>query len=81
MSKISKDIKLDQCECLTEYEKDTLITALNSASIDAQRTLQDSYRGINVIGTSPRDVRKGLERLISDYLNLKNKIDKTPVCH
>ncbi len=44
---MSKDIKLEHCECLTKYEKDTLITALNSAKIDAQRTINEPYRGIN----------------------------------
>ena len=77
---MSKDRKLEHCECLTKYEKDILITALNSASIDAQRTLNESYRGINVIGTSAKDVREGLERLIGDYSSLKDKVDKTPVC-
>lgn len=78
---MSKDRKLEHCECLTKYEKDTLITALNSASIDAQRTLNESYRGINVIGASAKDVREGLERLIWDYSMLKDKVGKTPVCH
>lgn len=78
---MSKDRKLEQCECLTKYEKDTLITALNSATIDAQRTLNDSHRGINVIGAPVKDVREGLERLIGDYSALKDKVDKTPICH
>ena len=31
---------LGECNfCLTKYEKDTLTTALNSAKIDAERTL------------------------------------------
>ena len=77
---MSKDRKLEHCECLTKYEKDILITALNSASIDAQRTLNESYRGINVIGASAKDVREGLERLIGDYSSLKDKVEKTPVC-
>jgi len=77
---MSKDRKLEHCECLTKYEKDILITALNSASIDAQRTLNESYRGINVIGASAKDAREGLERLIGDYSSLKDKVDKTPVC-
>lgn len=78
---MSKDRKLEQCECLTKYEKDTLTTALNSATIDTQRTLNDSLRGINVIGASPKSVREGLERLIGDYSTLKDKVDKTPICH
>lgn len=43
---MSEDRKLKHCECLTKYEKDTLTNALNSASIDAQRILNESYRGI-----------------------------------
>lgn len=78
---MSKDRKLEHCECLTKHEKDTLIIALNSATIDAQRTLNDSYRGINVIGAPAKDVREGLERLIGDYSTLKDKVDKTPICH
>ena len=77
---MSKDIKLEYCECLTRYEKDTLITALNSAKIDAQRIINESYRGINVIGAPPKEVREGLERLIGDYSTLKDKVDNTPVC-
>lgn len=78
---MSKDRKLEHCECLTKHERDTLITALNSASIDAQRTLNESYRGINVIGAPAKDVREGLERLIGDYSTLKDKVGKTSVCH
>ena len=78
---MSKDRKLERCECLTKHEKDTLIIALNSATIDAQKSLNDSYRGINVIGASAKDVREGLERLIGDYSTLKDKVDKTPICN
>jgi hypothetical protein len=78
---MSKDRKLEQCECLTKHKKDILTTALNSATIDAQRTLNDSSRGINVIEASPKSVREGLERLIGDYSTLKDKVDKTPTCH
>lgn len=76
-----KDIKLEHCECLTKHEKDTLITALNSASIDIRRTLNDSYRGINVLGMSTSEVREGLERLMGDYSALRDKVEKTPICH
>lgn len=78
---MSEDRKLKRCECLTKYEKDTLITALNSASVDARRTLNDSYRGINVLGMSISEVREGLERLVGDYSSLRDKVEKTPICH
>jgi len=78
---MSKDIKLKRCECLTKHEKDTLTSALNTATIDVQRSLNESYRGINIIGTSPKDVREGLEMLMGDYSALKDKVDKTPICH
>ncbi len=78
---MSKDIKLKHCECLTKYEKDTMISALNTATIEVQRSLNDSYRGINIIGAPPKDVRKGLEMLMGDYSALKDKVDKTPICH
>lgn len=77
---MSKDRKLEHCECLTKYEKDTLVTALNSAKIDAQRSLNESYRGVNVIGAPAKEVREGLELLIRDYSTLKDKVDNTPVC-
>lgn len=78
---MSKDKKLEQCECLTKHEKDTLINALNSAKIDSERLLNDSLRGKNVIGAPATYVREGLEKLIGDYSTLKDKVDKTPVCH
>jgi hypothetical protein len=78
---MSKDAKLERCECLTKYEKDILTTSLNSSIIDAQRTLNESYRGVNVLGMSKNDVREGLEKLIGDYSALRDKVDKTPVCH
>lgn len=78
---MSKDIKLEQCKCLTKHEKDTLTNALNSASIDAQRILNESYRGVNVIGAPAREVREGLGRLVGDYSALKDKVEKTPVCN
>jgi len=78
---MSKDRKLERCECLTKHEKDTLISALNTATIDIQRSLNESYRGINIIGAPPKDVREGLELLMGDYLAMKDKVDKTPICH
>lgn len=78
---MSKDIRLEKCECLTKHEKDTLTNALNSSIIDAQRILNDSHRGINVIGAPAKDVREGLERLIGDYSELRDKVSKTPTCH
>jgi len=76
-----EDKKLKRCECLTKHEKDTLISALNTATVDVQRSLNESYRGINIIGTPPKDVREGLELLMGDYMTLKDKVDKTPICH
>lgn len=78
---MSKDTKLEKCECLTKHEKDTLTTSLNSSIIDAQRTLNESYRGVNVIGAPAKDVRRELEGLIGDYSALRNKVGKTPICH
>jgi hypothetical protein len=78
---MSKDTKLERCECLTKYEKDTLTTALNSAIIDAQRLLNDSYRGVNVIGAPAKEVRRGLEGLVGDYSALRDKVEKTSMCH
>lgn len=78
---MSKDIKLERCECLTKHEKDTLTTALNSAIVDALRTINESHRGVNVIGTSPTEVRRGLEGLVGDYSGLLDKVSKTPTCH
>lgn len=76
-----KDGKLERCECLTKHEKNILISALNTATIDVQRSLNESHRGINIIGTSPKDVREGLEMLMGDYSTLKYKVEKTPICH
>jgi len=78
---MSKDAKLELCECLTKHEKDTMTNALNSAIIDAQRLLNDSYRGINVIGAPAKEVRRGLESLVGDYSALRDKVEKTPICH
>lgn len=77
---MSKDMKLEKCECLTKHEKDTLINALNSAKVDAELLLSESHRGVNVVGMSAREIREGLEKLIGDYSELKAKVEKTPTC-
>lgn len=71
---------LGKCNCLTKYEKDTLITALNSAKIDTERTLSQTYRGEVTVGMPKAEVEEGLTRLIGDYRQLKDRIEKTPIC-
>lgn len=72
---------LGECNfCLTKYEKDTLSTALNSAMIDAERTLNQSYRGEIVVGMPKTEVEEDLTRLIGDYRQLKDRVEKTPIC-
>jgi hypothetical protein len=78
---MSKDAKLEKCECLTKHEKNTLTTALNSAIVDALRIINESRRGVNVIGKSPTEVRRDLEGLVGDYSELLDKVSKTPTCH
>lgn len=76
-----KDEQLGECNfCLTKYEKDTLITALNSAKIDAERTLNQSYHGEVTIGMSKAEVEEGLTRLIGDYRQLKDRVEKIHIC-
>lgn len=39
-------MKLGECNfCLTKYEKDILTIALNSAQVDVEKTLNQTYRG------------------------------------
>lgn len=73
-------MKDEQLGCLTKYEKDTLITALNSAKIDAERTLSQTYRGEVTVGMPKAEVEEGLTRLIGDYRQLKDRVGKTPIC-
>lgn len=77
---MSEDTILGQCKCLTKHEKDTLTIAINSAKIDAERTLTESERGIAVIGKPFQEVRKELNILIGSYMSLKEKVDSTPIC-
>lgn len=77
---MSKDIKLEKCECLTKHEKNIMTTALKSASVDAEILLSKSYRGENVVGMSARDIKEGLETLIGNYSELNGKVEKTPTC-
>lgn len=72
--------KLEQCNCLTEYEKKILLNALNSAKIDAERLLTYSERGSIIVGKPTKEARGELTMLIGDYMNLKDKVDKTPIC-
>lgn len=72
--------KLEQCNCLTKYEKSTLLNALNSAKIDAERLLIYSERGSIIVGKPTKEAKEELTILIGDYTNLKNKVDKTPIC-
>lgn len=72
--------KLEQCNCLTEYEKKILLNALNSAKIDAERLLIYSERGSIIVGKPTKEAREELSMLIGDYMNLKDKVDKTPIC-
>ena len=72
---------LGECNfCLTKYEKDTLTTALNSAKIDAERTLSQTYRGEVVVGKPKKEVEEELTRLIGDYRQLQDRVEKTPIC-
>lgn len=72
--------KLEQCNCLTAYEKRTLINALDSAKIDAERLLNESGRGHIIIGKPKKEAEEELIGLIGDYMSLKYKVDKTPIC-
>lgn len=71
---------LGQCNCITMYEKNTLLTALNSSKIDAERMLRESQRGKIQTGEPPREFEEKISILIGDYINLKNRVDKTPIC-
>ena len=72
---------LGECNfCLTKYEKDTLITALNSATVDAEMKLTQTYRGEVIVGMPKAEVEEGLTRLIGDYRQLKDRVEKTPIC-
>lgn len=71
---------LGKCNCITKYEKDTLMTALNSAKIDAEKTLFQSHRGEVTLGMPKAEVEEGLTRLIGDYRQLTDRVEKTPVC-
>lgn len=77
---MSNDTILGQCKCINKHEKDMLIMAINSAKIDAERTLMESERGISVIGKPPQEVRTELNMLIGEYMSLKEKVDRTPIC-
>ncbi len=50
--------KLEQCNCLTEYEKSILLNALNSAKIDAERLLIYSERGSIIVGKPTKEARE-----------------------
>ena len=77
----NKDMILGECNfCLTRYEKDTLTIALNSAIVDAEKTLNQTYRGEITVGMPKAEVEAGLTRLIRDYRQLKDRVEKTPIC-
>ena len=61
-------------------KKKILLNALNSAKIDAERLLTYSERGSIIVGKPTKEAREELTMLIGDYMNLKNKVDKTPIC-
>ncbi len=68
---------LGECKsCLTKYEKDILTTALNSAT---EKTLSQTYRGEVTVGMPKAEVEEGLTRLIRDYRQLKDRVEKTPI--
>lgn len=72
---------LGECNfCLTKYEKDTLITALNSAKVDAEKILIQTERGVVQVGKPNAEVEEELTRLIGDYRQLKDRVEKTPIC-
>ena len=77
---MSKDNILGQCKCITKEEKNTLIIAINSAKIDAERILTESERGNAVVGKPFKEVREELNILIGNYMSLKEKVDETPIC-
>ena len=68
------------CKCLTKHEKDTLISALNSSKLDAERILTESERGIVRVGIPTSQLKEGLGTLIGDYMELKDKIETIPIC-
>lgn len=72
---------LGECNfCLTKYEKDILTKALNSAKADAEKILSQTYRGEPTVGIPKAEVEEGLTRLISDYRQLKDRVEETPIC-
>lgn len=72
---------LGKCLCITKYEKDILTTALNSAKIDAERILiQTEPRGGVQVGTPGSEVKERLTKLIGDYRQLIDRVEKTPIC-
>lgn len=71
---------LGKCNCITKYEKDTLITALNSAKIDAEKILSQTYLGEVKVGKPKAEVEEELTRLIGDYRQLQDRVEKTPIC-
>ncbi len=74
-------MKLGECNfCLTKYEKDILTIALNSAQVDAEKTLNQTYRGEVTVGMPKAEVEEKLTRLIGDYRQLKDRVEKTPIC-
>lgn len=68
------------CKCLTKHEKDTLIGSLNTSKIDAERILTESERGIVRVGIPISQLKKELGILIGNYIELKDKIETTPIC-
>lgn len=72
---------LGECNfCLTKHEKDTLTKALNTAMVDAEMDLSKTYRGEVTVGMPKAIVEAGLNRLIGDYGQLKDRVEKTTIC-
>jgi hypothetical protein len=77
---MTKDKILGDCKCLSKHEKDTLIMALNTATLDATKISLDTMRGINRVGAPPAEVVENMTRIIGSYNQLKDKVEKTPIC-
>ena len=77
---MTKDNILGECKCLSKHEKDILTMALNTAIVDVNRILRESQRGITKVGKPLTYLREEIMEIIGDYNELKDKVEKTPVC-
>ena len=71
---MSNDNVLGQCKCLDKFEKDTLITALDTSMFHSKKILSGSEHGMI------RKMKEELTELIGNYTILREIVDTTPIC-